>query len=112
LVVGTALFLAGLLASSLPVFVVALVVSGAGFGGGFLGSLRAVTQLAAPHERAALLSAVYVVSYLAFSIPAVVAGVFVTHDGLRDTTAVYGAVILALALLAAATRVPRRRASA
>ena len=66
---GTALFVLALAVSSFPVFVVAAIVAGSGFGVAFLGSLRTVSQLAEPHERAALLSAVYVVSYLAFSIP-------------------------------------------
>ena len=62
--------------------------------------------LAEPHERAALLSAVYIVSYLAFSIPAVVAGLLITHVGLRDTALGYGGfvAVLALATLAGGTR--------
>lgn len=100
LVVGTALFLAGIAAQSLALFVVAGVLAGAGFGSSFLGALRAVTQLAEPHERAALLSAVYVVSYLAFSVPALVAGVLITHLGLRETAVGYSALVLAVAVLA------------
>ena len=93
LAVGTGVFLLALGWSSITLFVVASVVAGAGFGPGFLGSLRAVSQLAEPHERAALLSAVYVVSYLAFSLPAVVAGVLITHIGLRDTSFGYGGFV-------------------
>ncbi len=112
LLVGAVLFLVGLATSTLWVFVVAVVVAGAGFGSGFLGALRSVTQLAQPHERAALLSAVYVVSYLAFSIPAVVAGVLITHVGLRDTALGYGAFVgvLALASLLSSTAIRRRSA--
>lgn len=98
LATGTLGFLAGLLTSSLTVFVIAALAAGAGFGSGFLGALRAVTQLAQTHERAALLSAVYVVSYLAFSIPAVIAGVLITHAGLRDTAIGYGTFIAALSV--------------
>jgi MFS family permease len=102
LAIGTGLFLLALGWSSIGLFVVASVVAGAGFGPGFLGSLRAVSQLAEPHERAALLSAVYIVSYLAFSIPALVAGVLTTHIGLRDTSFWYGGFV---GLVAAATLV-------
>ncbi|WP_375484938.1 MFS transporter [uncultured Jatrophihabitans sp.] len=98
LVAGTVLFLIGVAAASLTVFVIAAVVSGAGFGSAFLGSLRSMTQLAEPHQRAGLLSAVYVVSYLAFSIPAVVGGVLITHIGIRDTSLGYGALVGLLAL--------------
>ncbi|WP_375492507.1 MFS transporter [uncultured Jatrophihabitans sp.] len=102
LVVGTIVFVVAVAASSLALFVVAAVVAGAGFGSAFLGALRAVTQLAEPHERAGLLSAVYIVSYVAFSVPAVVAGVLITHIGLHTTTLGYGALVLAVAAVAAA----------
>jgi MFS family permease len=100
LAIGTGVFLVALGWSSIALFVVAAIVAGGGFGTGFLGSLRSVSQLAEPHERAALLSAVYVVSYLAFSIPALVAGLLTTHIGLRDTSFGYGGFV---ALVAAST---------
>ena len=42
----------------------------------------------------------YLVSYTAFSVPAVIAGLAVTHYGLRDTATVYAAVVVVLALTA------------
>ena len=42
----------------------------------------------------------YVVSYLAFSLPALVAGVLTTHIGLKDTSFGYGGFV---ALAAVAT---------
>jgi MFS family permease len=99
---GTGLFLLALTKSSLTVFVLASIVAGGGFGAAFLGALRSVTQLAEPHQRAALLSAVYIVSYLAFSIPAVLAGVLITHLGLRDTALGYGSFVAMIAVLAIA----------
>ncbi|HEY6749082.1 MAG TPA: MFS transporter [Mycobacteriales bacterium] len=102
LVLGVAMFLTALAVSSLALFVVASVVAGSGFGAGFLGALRSLTRLVQPHERAGLLSAVYVVSYLAFSIPALAAGLLITRIGLRDTALWYGgfAATAALASLA------------
>jgi MFS family permease len=105
LFLGTAVFLVALATTSLTLFVIAAVVAGAGFGSAFLGALRAVTQLAEPDERAALLSAVYVISYLAFSIPALIAGVLITHLGLRETSIGYGAFV---ALVAVGTVVAER----
>ena len=99
LVAGTILFLTGIETGSFTVFVASAVVAGGGFGSAFLGALRSVTQLALPHERAGLLSAVYVVSYLAFSIPAVVGGVLITHIGLRDTSLGYGTLVAAAAVV-------------
>jgi hypothetical protein len=98
LAVGTGLFIVALASSSLTVFVIASVVAGGGFGAAFLGALRSVTKLAEPHERAALLSAVYVVSYLAFSVPALVAGLLITHNGLRDTSLGYGGFVSLIAV--------------
>ena len=106
LVLGTALFLAALLGTQLWLLIVALVVAGGGFGLSFVGALRSITQLAGPRERAALLSAVYAVCYLAFSVPALIAGLLIARIGLRDTALSYGALVglLALAGLAASLR--------
>jgi MFS family permease len=100
--VGAVLFLLALAWSSIALFVVASIVAGGGFGTGYLGSIRSVSQLAEPHERAALLSAVYVVSYLAFSVPALVAGVLATYIGLRDTSFGYGGFVAVVAVSALA----------
>lgn len=100
LAAGAVLFVIGIAVTSLALFVVAAVIAGGGFGAAFLGALRAVTQLAQSHERAGLLSAVYIVSYVAFSVPAVVAGVLITHIGLRTTTLGYGVLVLVVTLAA------------
>jgi hypothetical protein len=50
-----------------------------------------------------------VVSYLAFSVPAVAAGVAANVVGLGPTTTVYGGVVAALGLLAVAARLRVRR---
>jgi MFS family permease len=110
LAVGACLFLLALTSSSIAVFVVASIVAGAGFGSGFLGALRSVSQLAEPHERAALLSAVYVVSYLAFSVPALVEGVLTTHIGLLDSSLGYGGFVALVAVGALAIERRNRRA--
>jgi MFS family permease len=98
LAVGTGLFLIALGTSSIAVFVVAFVLAGAGFGCGFLGALRSVSQLAEPRERAALVSAVYVVSYVAFTVPALVAGLLTTHIGLLNTSLGYGGFVALVAV--------------
>lgn len=99
LVVGTALFVLALAVTSLILFVAGAAVAGAGFGPAFLGAFRTVSQLAEPHERAALISAIYVVSYLTFSIPALIAGLLITDAGLRPTSLAYGTVVGLVALL-------------
>ena len=98
--VGAVLFVLALAWTSIALFVAALIVGGGGFGTGYLGSIRSVSQLAEIHERAGLISAVYLVSYVAFSIPALVAGVLATHIGLRQTSLGYGCLIALVALSA------------
>ncbi|MGY1711540.1 MFS transporter [Geodermatophilus sp. SYSU D00758] len=85
------------------------VVSGFGFGAAFLGAIAVVTRGAAPGERGGLLSGVFVVGYLAFSIPAIGAGLAAGAVGLERTTEVYGALVVVLALSAAAGLLRRRR---
>jgi MFS family permease len=71
LAVGGAVTLVALTLSSPVVFFVGAAVAGVGFGGGFQGALRTVLPLAAPHQRAGVLSIIYVVSYLGLGVPAV-----------------------------------------
>lgn len=108
LAVGTALAVSGVHTGSSAVFFTGTVVAGAGFGTGFLGAFRSLTELAAPDQRAELLATVYVVNYLAFSVPAVVAGLLVPVLGLRETATWYGAMVVVLALLVLAGALGRR----
>ena len=76
------------------------VVSGCGFGVAFLGAFRTLSSLAVPQRRSELIAAIYVVVYLSFSIPSVIAGILTTHIGLDHTAIGYGIVVAALALIA------------
>ncbi|HEY5882226.1 MAG TPA: MFS transporter [Nakamurella sp.] len=97
LLVGAGSLVLSVAVSSLAVFVLGTTIAGTGFGPTFLGAFRSVSQLATVHERAALISAIYVVSYLAFSVPAVVAGVLISAVGLHATALGYAAVVAAVA---------------
>jgi MFS family permease len=77
------------------------VLGGAGFGVAFLGGLRALSASIPPQHRAEVMSAFYVVAYLAISVPAVIAGVLVTPLGLESTFEIFGSVVAALALAVA-----------
>jgi predicted MFS family arabinose efflux permease len=86
---------------SAAVFFAGSVVGGVGFGCGFQGGIRTVIPLAAPHQRAGLVSLLYVVSYLGLGLPAVLAGFGVVDGGgLIDTARYYGSAVIALAALA------------
>ncbi|WP_397448377.1 MFS transporter [Pseudomonas sp. NA-150] len=98
--VGVAVMLAGINAGWLWLFFVGTVIAGCGFGSSFTGSLRLLLPLAHAHERAGLMASFLVLSYLAFCVPALVAGAAVHSSGLIATTNVYGGVVIVLALLA------------
>ena len=99
-VVGTGLTIAAVGVDQFWLYLVGSAIAGLGFGPSFAGSLRALAPLVGLTERGELLTAVYVTSYLGFSVPALAAGVLTTHIGLRATANGYAAVIVALALIA------------
>ncbi|AZD31103.1 MFS transporter [Pseudomonas chlororaphis] len=100
LAIGIGLILIAVHTASLPLFFLGTLVTGGGFGSGFLGALRSVMPLALPHERAGLMSAFYVLSYLAFCLPSLLAGNLTRSFGLIATTDGYGAVLILLSLAA------------
>jgi MFS family permease len=109
---GVALILLGVHSASLPLFFLGTLVAGCGFGAGFLGAVRSLVPLALAHERAGLMSAYYVLSYLAFCLPALLAGNLARTFGLVATTDGYGAVLMVLALSAMAGLLRSRSARA
>ncbi len=107
---GVGLTLLAVDAGSIAGFFVGTAVAGFGFGSGFQGAIRTIVPLARPHERSGLLSIVYVISYLAMGLPAVIAGYLVVHaGGLLDTTREYGLAVMALAGIALVGVAARRR---
>jgi MFS family permease len=101
LITGVAVTLLALSVKSPTMFFAGTAISGAGFGGGFQGSIRTIVPRAAAHERSGVLSLLYVVSYLGLGLPAVAAGFLVVHGGgLTDTTRYYGAAVILLAAVA------------
>jgi MFS family permease len=109
LALGVGVTVLGLNEGATALFFVGSVLAGVGFGAGFSGAFKTIVSLAPPTERAGLIAAVYVLSYVGFSLPAIAAGVAVSHAGLLPTTNVYGSVVAALALTALATTVVRGR---
>jgi MFS family permease len=101
LIIGVAVTVLAVSLKSEAVFFAGSAIAGAGFGSGFQGGIRTVVPLAAPHERAGLVSLIYLVSYLGLGVPAVLAGFGVVHGGgLINTARYYGAAVIALAALA------------
>jgi len=87
-------------AGSLALLFAFTVVTGFGFGGSFVGAIAMITTGVAPGHRAGLLAGTFVAGYLAFSLPAIAAGIAVGRFGLARTTEVYGGAVIVLALVA------------
>jgi MFS family permease len=101
LIAGVAVTVTAVSLGSAALFFAGSVIAGVGFGCGFQGGIRLVVPLAAAHERAGLVSLLYVVSYLGLGVPAVLAGFGVVHaGGLIDTARYYGVAVIALAAVA------------
>ena len=94
---GVAVSLFGVLSGSLAILYAGSVVAGIGLGAGFSAFVRVTAPLVAPERRGALVAAIYVVTYLSFSVPTIIGGAAVTVFGLRDTAYGYGIVVIALA---------------
>jgi predicted MFS family arabinose efflux permease len=104
---GTALTLAGVEVNAVALAGAGTVVAGVGFGASALATFGTLARLAAPGERSALLATALVIAYLAFSLPAVAAGVASTSFGLHATTVVYAVGVVALGLIALAAQSKR-----
>jgi MFS family permease len=113
LAAGMIVIVAAAATDSSTTYLVGSVLGGIGFGVAFLGGLRTLVAAIPQEHRAAVMSAFYIVAYASLSVPAVLAGVVVTHLGLQSTFETFGSVVAAIALVVAfeawRTRPPRRR---
>ena len=100
LAAGIFVTLAGIELDVAPVAFAGTLVSGIGFGAAALGSFGVLVNLADPDERGEIFALAYVLSYLAFSLPAVAGGFAADQFGLTNTALIYGAVILVVAIIA------------
>ena len=98
LVAGLLLTVGSIAAGSPVLFLVTTAVTGVGFGVAWLGVLRSLVLLASPTGRGALLAAIFIVAYVSFALPAVVAGYLVTRIGLHDAALWYGGAVGLLAV--------------
>jgi hypothetical protein len=100
LFLGAGVTVAAIMLREPMVFLAGTILAGIGFGNGFQGAVRSVVPLVAPTERAGLLSVVFVVSYLAMGVPAVVAGYLIVQGGaLFDIARGFGLMVMALSAL-------------
>jgi len=109
--VGVVVFVAGVIGGWFPLLVIGVVIGGAGFGASFSGALRTLAPLVTGTERAGLFAAVYLVCYLAYGAPALVAGELIGVIGLQRAVIGYAVVVSIFAAvgLLAQSRLARSR---
>jgi predicted MFS family arabinose efflux permease len=105
LTAGVVTSLIGLETNDVVLAAAGTVLSGIGFGASALATFGTLAVLAAPAERGELFAVALVIAYVAFSVPAVIAGLAASAIGLHTTALVYGLVV---AVLAAAALVAQR----
>jgi MFS family permease len=92
IIVGGSLVIVAIAARLLPLVVLGGIVGGVGFGSSYSGSLRMLSPLAEPDERAGLFAALFTVAYLAFGVPVIIAGQLIPRTGLLPTVVGYAVV--------------------
>jgi predicted MFS family arabinose efflux permease len=110
LIVGASVTFASIETGMSAVLFVGTAIAGLGFGPAFMGAYRATVAAATSHDRTGLITAIYIVSYLATGIPAVLAGIATSHYGLRKTAFVYSVAVGVLAAVAVSRLLARRTA--
>lgn len=115
-VVSMGLFIPATVMHSLPIFIASQVVGGLAMGLGMLGGVGFIHRSAPLHQRGQLISAFYLVCYLAQGSVAVFGGLMATSLGLAGAVMVFSPTIAAIALVAtivaATTRTAERPGAA
>ena len=109
LLVGLAVTFAAIATTTAAALGAGTAAAGVGTGLTLLGVNRTLIPLAPPGQRAGLIAAIFIISFLGLSIPALIAGVATAHFGLHRTALAYCVAIAALVAVAAGSLMLRRR---
>jgi hypothetical protein len=112
LLAGLAVTFAAIATTTAAAFLAGSAVAGVGTGLALLGVNRTLIALAPPGQRAGLIAAIFIISFLGLSIPALIAGVATAHVGLHRTALAYCLAMAALVAVAAGSLMLRRRGPA
>jgi MFS family permease len=99
LVVGAAIQATAIATVDVWLFAAGAAVAGVGAGVGFSGYIRLVIQTADPDDRAGVFSAMYVVSYLTFGVPVIIAGLVLSIFGTAPVAIVFCCLTIAASLI-------------
>lgn len=105
--VGLVLLAISALMASVPLFVTALAITGAGAGMLFRAAVVTVTSLAAPGQRGAVLALFFLIAYVGLALPAVLVGVGLSLAPAVAVIVTFAAVVLVAVLSATAVMAKR-----
>ncbi|QEL63904.1 hypothetical protein OTERR_04280 [Oryzomicrobium terrae] len=105
--VGVGLLAAALETQSSALFIVTILVTGAGHGMAFMAALATASAATTPHTRAGILSSFFSVGYLGTILPVLGVGFLADHFGLAPAVLLFCLTfaLLSLGLLVAARRI-------
>jgi hypothetical protein len=103
---GAALAIAGIVSTNLWLTAAGAAVGGAGQGAAFGSSLRILAPLADSKSRGGLFAAVYLIAYMSYGVPVLIAGIASGGIGYAATAEIYAAIVAMLGGTALAQRSP------
>ena len=109
---GLAALAGGVLLASLPVFVAAGVLAGAGVGILFRGSVSLAASLAGGPERGEILAALFLIAYAGMSVPVLLIGAALLVLPSSAVLVVFAALVLVAVLFSGTRMIAARRADA
>lgn len=101
---GTLFSVLALSVHSFPGYLASVAIVGAGFGTAFMGAMRTLLPHVDPEQRARVMAVIYTISYLAMSVPTVLAGLLVPLLTLPGAAIALGAVVVLLSGTATVAR--------
>jgi MFS family permease len=108
-IAGAIGIIGGVFAGSLAIMMAGQSIAGAGFGACLTASLLLIFPLAPAHQRAGVVTVIYVIAYIAFGVPVVIAGQLAGSLGLVPTVFWYSTVTVLLALISLGAQLLLRR---
>jgi hypothetical protein len=109
LAVGLVAMAVGVLITSLPVFVIAGMIAGAGVGVLFRSAVATAASLALPPSRGEILAALFLVAYTGIAVPVLLIGLAVAFLSTTVVLVGFSALVLALSLWAGSRMIAHRR---
>lgn len=100
LIVGAAAMVPAVAFANVWLFLTVSVIGGIGYGAAFQGGLRIMVAGLPAAQRGSVFAALYLVSYIAFGVPTLVAGLLIPRLGLANVVYGYAAFVVVLAVLA------------